>query len=169
MGRDFLCGRYCGCIFFYKILNSPNSHSASLDRIEECMLMSDTGRDSFSDFEIITERLLDFRSKIDDGLVSAFPDDADSVVPEIDVLHIEADTFRDTDTGAKKQSNDREISFTGLIIIGKSFSAQCTSAVLNVIQKNGYLIGIQANDGLFMDLRHINKNSRIRFDHFLTE
>ena len=166
MRRDFF-----GCcdlpgIFFDHILNCLHTNSFSLGRIEESVLMTGQRSDSFTNLQIFSESFFYLRTKIDNHFISTFSGDFDSVIFKIYIFNIQPDTFRNTDSRSKKESNDRKITFFCFFIEYTFLSGKSISAMFNIIQKHGNLICIQTDDTFFMDLGNIDQNGGIGLDHF---
>ena len=91
--------RNLGRILIYKIFYSLDTDPAFLNGIEEGMFMPFFCfyMDTFL-FNIILQSLCNLCSKIYIFLLTDFSNDTDSVIPEIHILNIQANTFRNTDT-----------------------------------------------------------------------
>ena len=162
---------FCSCdlpgIFFNQILDSLNTDPAALGRIEESVLMACQRRNILPDFQIFLQRFFYFRTKVYNHFISAFSGNFDSIVFEVYILNIQSDTFRYSDPGTKKESNNSKISVLRFFMVHPFLPGQRISAMLNIIQQHGNLICIQTNNILFMDLGHIDQNRRVGGDHFM--
>ena len=124
---------------------------------------------SFPYLKVVAKSFLDFRTEVDYGLVSAFSNDADTVIPKVKILYVQTDTFRHSNACSEQESYDGEITFACLLIVAQGFSGELIATVFDIIEKNCDLIRIEAYDRLFMDFGHINQDRRVSFDHFLPE
>ena len=119
------------------------------------------------DFQIFLQCFFYFRAKVYHHFISAFSGNFDSVVFEIYIFNIQPDTFRYSDPGTKKESDNSKISVLRFFMIHPFLPGQRISAVFNIIQQHGNLISIQTNNILIMDLGHIDQNRRVGGDHFM--
>ena len=103
------------------------------------------------------ESVFDFFTKVDNHFVPAFPRHFDSVIFEIDVLYIESDTFGYTDACPEKKGQDSKIAVLCLFIIYFALAGKIVSAVVYIIEKLGHFIGIETDDGLIVQFRHIDE------------
>ena len=160
--RDLLIrGNFTG-IFFYHIFNRLYAHPFSLCGEEQGILMAwERDRIFPRCIEISFQRVFDFFAKIHDHFIPAFPSDLDPVVLEIHVLDIQADAFRNTDSGPEKESEDRQISVLCLFVICLSLTGQVIAAVIYIVQQHCNLIRIQTYDRLVMEFWHVHQQSRI--------
>ena len=124
-------------------------------------------RNILPDFQIFLQRFFYFRTKVYNHFISAFPGNFDSIVFEVYILNIQSDTFRYSDPGTKKESNNSKISVLRFFMVHPFLPGQRISAMLNIIQQHGNLICIQTNNILIMDLGHIDQNRRVGGDHFM--
>ena len=147
--------------------------------------MSEAGLYTLSHLKIISESIFDLITEVYDRLVSAFAegeedllydrlvsafsDDPDPIIPEIQILDIKTDTLRDTDPGAEQERHERNVALPGLIVVGQSLAGEGLAAVLNIIEKDSHLIGIQPNNRSLMDFGHLDKHRRVCLDHLVSE
>ena len=125
--------------------------------------------DSFPYLKVVAKSFLDFRTEVDNGLISAFSDDADTVIPKVKILYVQTDTFRHSNARSEQESYDGKITFACFFIVAQGFSGELIATVFDIIEKNCDLIRIEAYDRLFMDFGHINQDCGVSFDHFLPE
>ena len=95
--------------------------------------------------------------------------DMDAVVLKVQILDVESHTLRDPDAGPQEQRHQRQIAFDRAVMVFFCLTGERSAAVLNMIEQKRYLVAVQTDDGLFVDLRHLNEHRRIRPDQLLPE
>ena len=127
--------------------------------------MSLLGNHVFPLLQIIQQCSFDLGSEINDCLIAALSPDLNSIHIKIDILNIQPDTFRHTDTGAEKQRQKGNIPIFCLFVVFQ-FLLRQLCAVFHLIQKNSDLVRLQPDDLLCVFFWHGDKRRRIIFYHF---
>ena len=125
--------------------------------------------DAFTHRQIRFQRFFDFFTKIYEHLISTFSGDFNGIIFEVNIFDVQSNALGNTDTCAQKKSDQCQISFLCLFIIGFFLSSQIFATGFHVFQERCHLIRIQTDDGFFMDLWHINQQCGIGFYHFPAE
>ena len=89
-------------VLLHKVLNGLHPDPFPLSRIKQRMLMPGQRRDPFPHLQVPLERVSNLLAKVNSHLVAALSCHRDSVILKIDVLNIQSDTFRHTDSGSQK-------------------------------------------------------------------
>ena len=118
------------------------------------------GKDLLSLFQIVFQGGFHFIAEVDDGLIAAFPMHADALFLEIDIFKIKADTFRNADPGAEKESEESDVAQTGLIMETLLVFGELRACV-RFVQHIVHLICIQTDDRFLMKLRKRDKSRYI--------
>ena len=122
--------------------------------------MAVLGKDLLSLFQIVFQGGFHFIAEVDDGLIAAFPMHADALFLEIDIFKIKADTFRNADPGAEKESEESDVAQAGLIIETLLVFGELRACV-SFVQHIVHLICIQTDDRFLMKLRKRDKSRYI--------
>ena len=122
--------------------------------------MAVLGKDLLSLFQIVFQGGFHFIAEVDDGLIAAFPMHADALFLEIDIFKIKADTFRNADPGAEKESEESDVAQTGLIMETLLVFGELRACV-RFVQHIVHFIRIQTDDRFLMKLRKRDKSGYI--------
>ena len=122
--------------------------------------MAVLGKDLLSLFQIVFQGGFHFIAEVDDGLIAAFPMHADALFLEIDIFKIKADTFRNADPGAEKESEESDVAQTGFIMETLLIFGELRAGV-RFVQHIVHLIRIQTDDRFLMKLRKRDKSRYI--------
>ena len=112
--------------------------------------MAKARNDSFSHFKIVQKGAFDLIAKVNDRFIASLADNTNPVISEINVLDIESHALRNADPGPEQKSNESNITLPCLVIVSQGFAGEGLTAVLNIIEKDGYLVGVQSNKGLVL-------------------
>ena len=164
--RNIFDRRDLARILLYQVFYAAYADPLFLKGEEERLLMSGQRNDQFPLIQVIHQRVLDFIAEVDDDFLSAFSVDADAVISEVDVLDIQADALRNTDSCAQHQGHDGQVAHRGLFMAAL-LRLRHAAAVLDDIQKSGDFVGVQTGDDLFMCFRELNQARRVRADDLL--
>lgn len=101
--------------------------------------------------------MFNFFTKIDDHFIPAFPGYFYSIIFKVNILNIQTDTLRYTDSGSEKKGKNRKIPIFCLLIIGKPLSGEILPTMLYIVKKHGDFVRIKTYDRFFMQFWHINQ------------
>ena len=73
-------------------------------------------REGSAVFHILQKCFFDFISEINKIFISAFSNNAHCSVIKINIRNIQTNAFRHTDSGAKKESDDSKVTYSGLFV-----------------------------------------------------
>ena len=150
-------------IFFHKLFHGAHRDPAVLHGQEEGIFRALLRLHFVSLFQVDAQLLLNLIAEIDNRVVSALAVDPDSVLVEVDILHIESHAFAHTDSGPQKECQQSHVARLRFLMVFQLCLRQ-PRAVLHLIQEPCHLVRLQPDDRLGVALGHGNEGRHILFD-----
>ena len=148
---DFLVRSHLAGIFFDHVFYGLYTHTFSLSGEKERIFMTWERESGFSCcIHICLKCIFHFIPEIYDHFISALACDFNPVIFKINILQIQPDTFRYTDSRTQKKCQDCQIPVFCLFIIYFALSGKIIAAMFDIVKQLSHLIRVKAYNCFFM-------------------